>query len=457
MRPGRRPTAARDTCTLLVQARLARQWTQADMARHLRERGRERGHPLNTGRDGVSHWEKGREPDPDTQLLIADLLGIPLAALHGRPWPEWLAQDPLQRPVARPWTLLGAAQSLADLAGSATVDATRRELVLISGGALTATLLAWITADPTAAGQITTGQRIGEAAVTRIEQRAQALRKMDDADGGGIILKETSSALALVSGLINNRSYSDQHRGRLFAVASDLARQRAAAVFDVHGWSADDVFDTALRDARIAGDDALGANVLNFWTVCAYNTGRYTDAEAMASAGLAAVRGRSTPRVEAMLTSRRGRARAHLGDARCWRDFDIAEALLADADQHTDPDWAYWFDQAELTGARASSHRDMNQPRPAEDAFAQVRALIDPGHIRTTALYTARQADAQLAQGEVERACKTAHHALDLTESISSHRSTEPLLDLVSRLAPYDAVPAAQDFRDRARTVLTAA
>ena len=175
----------------------------------------------------------------------------------------------------------------------------------------------------------------------------------------------------------------------------------------------------------------------------------------MASTGLAAVRGRATPRVEALLTARRGRARAHLGDPTCWRDFDRAEALLAEADGHPDPDWAYWFDHAELLAARASSHQDMDQPGPAAVAFAQAQTLFDPERVRTRALYLTRQADALYDQGEIERACATAGNALDLTESISSHRTTDPLLSLADRLATYDT-PQTRDFRDRARTVLAA-
>lgn len=441
---------------LLTRARDARGWTQAEMARYLCELSCKRGHPLNTGRDGVWYWEHDRTPDRPTQQLIAELLGIPLAAVDERPWPEWLSEDPVQRPAPRPWTLLGAAQSLHELAGG-SMDVTRRELVLIAGGTLTASLLAWLTADPVAAGQLTTGRRIGEAAVAKIEDRAQMLRRMDDEDGGGTILTEASSALALVEGLIHNRSYTDAHGARLYAAASDLARQRAAALFDVKGECADGTFETALRTAQIAQDDALGANCLSFWCVSAYNTGRLHDAENMANTALASVRGRTTPRVEALLLSRRGRARAHLRDARCWADFDRAEALLAQDDErhHQNPDWVYWFDQAEIWGARASSHRDMDQPGPAEAAFAQAHALFDPTVVRTHALYLTRQADAQFAQGQVEQACATANDALDLTESISSHRTISPLLDLAKRLHAY-AVPAAQDFCDRARTVLAA-
>ncbi|MFF8994064.1 hypothetical protein ACF09H_29885 [Streptomyces sp. NPDC014983] len=88
--------------------------------------------------------------------------------------------------------------------------------------------------------------------------------------------------------------------------------------------------------------------------------------------------------------------------------------------------------------------------------FAEVHDLIDPACVRTTALCTARQADSLLDQGDVERACVVAGHALDLTETISSHRSTGPLLDLAGRLAPFDATQAARELRERAHSVLAA-
>ncbi len=441
---------------LLTRALKVRGWTPAEMARRLRDLSHERGRPIRPGRDGVWYWERHRTPDWPTQCLIAVILGIPLTAVDERPWPEWLAEDPAQRPTLPPWTLLGATQSLTDLAGGAAVEATRRDIALIAGSTLTTTLLAWLTADPVAAGQIT-GQRIGEAAVARVEERARMLRHTDDEDGGGSLLTETTSALVLVKRLILHHSHSTAHRSRLYAAASDLARQRAAAILDVKGQCADKAFETALRLAKVAEDDALGANALAFWAVSAYNTGRPHDAVAMADTGLAAVRGRTTPRVEAMLTSRRGRARAHLGDDRgCWADFDRAEELLQ-APGHEDPDWAYWFDSAELLGARASSYRDQNQPGPAAAAFAQAHTLYATSHpcVRTHSLYLSRQADAQLTQQQVEQACATANQALDLTETISSHRTTGPLLDLAERLSAF-TVPAAREFRDRAQTVLAA-
>ena len=335
------------------------------------------------------------------------------------------------------------------------MDATRRDIVLISGATLTAALLGWLTADPEAAGQITTGSCIGEAAVSRLEERARVLRALDDQDGGGSVLIEASSTLTLVGSLLRTRTYSSAHGARLYGTAADLARQRAAALLDVRGVCADGVFETALHAAHAAGDTALGANILGFWAVSAYNTGKLNDAQSLADTAVASVRGRATPKVEAMLASRRGRARAHLGDARCWADFDRADDLLAGSAGHDDPDWVDWVDEAELMGARASSHRDMNQPGRAADAFARADALGDPAHVRTRALYLARQADAELDQRETERACATAGQALELTEAISSRRTTAPLMAVARRLED-DPAPAARNFRARALAVLAA-
>jgi len=440
---------------LLARARQARGWTQPQMARLLREFSRQEGHPLSTGRDGIWYWEHSRCPDHPTQILIAGLLSIPPDAVDERPWPEWLAADPAQRPPGRPWTVRGAAEALSELSGS-SVDTTRRDLFIIGGGALTSALLAWIVADTSAAGQISGGRRIGEAAVGRLEKRAAALRAIDDEDGGGTVLEESFSALTLTTGLIRRSTYSDTHGARLYSVASDLARQYAAALFDMHGVCSDKAFETSLRAAKAGGDDAIGANCLAFWASAAYNTGRRSDAEAMASAGLAAVRGRAAPSVVAVLETRRGRARARLGDAGSLSSFDRAEELLGQAGTEPGPDWADWIDQAEIHAARGSSQLDLGRPKQAEDNFAAARQCFDPSIIRTQVVYLARQASAQLDQGKADQAVATGHIALDMAEAISSRRSADAVLDLARACTADDShVPGGRDLAERARATLT--
>ncbi|MFC1405692.1 MULTISPECIES: tol-pal system YbgF family protein [Streptacidiphilus] len=439
----------------LERARAARDWSRPDFASMLRELGQARGTHVGTGKDGVLRWEAGRRPDKATQVLIAELLGIPKAAVRTREWPGWLALDPLQQPVSYRWDAPGAIQALHELTGS-DVEINRRDFTRITGTTLTASLLAWLTADPAAAGQLTRGQRIGEASVTHIERLVRDLRQADDNDGGGRLIEEASSSRRLVLNILKNRSYSDAHGKRLHAAAADLARMHAWATFDLNDQCDDKAFNAALHAAHASSDPALGAHVLAFWSIAAHNCGRPADAEAMVAAALAAARRTSTARVEAMLLSRRARARAHQRDSTCWNDLGRSAELLAASEGTSgdDPEWVYWFDHSELLGATASTHLDMEQPARAEQVFAEAAALFPADRTRTQALFLVRQANAQLRQNDVERACATADRALDLTAEISSHRSIAPLRELATQMDGHRHLPAVRDFRERVATAL---
>ncbi len=436
----------------LVIAREARNMRRPDLARALRRLSAERKPALGTAPSGVLRWEDGREPEKETQKLLAELFDIDPCLVDTHPWPLWLEFDPLQQYTDFPWTPRGALDALRDSVGS---DMHRRSF-LFSSTALTASLFSWLTADPAAAGEITSGRRIGEAAVTHIERKVRMLRRTDDEDGGGTLIRETAAANEMVADLLDNRSYSLDHGRRLYAAAADLERMRAWALFDVHGSCNDRIFKSALQSAHSAGDLGLGAHILTFWAAAAYNCDRPAEAESMASAALSTVRGKAAPRVEALVYARRARARSHLGDARCWSDLDFAERHLHRAEQDKDasePEWAYWMNLAEFQGSRASTQLAMGRPRDAEDTFAAAARAFDGGAVRTHALYLVRQADAQWRQGHYEESCGTAHQALDLTDQISSQRTTGPLQDLVATMDSHPSLGAVKDLRERVATV----
>ncbi|MEU9796442.1 transcriptional regulator [Streptomyces sparsogenes] len=442
---------------LLTRARAVRDWNPPEFARRLCELGKKHGVPVGTGKDGVYRWEAGRRPDKPTQRLIAVLLGISEEAVDQYPWPRWLALDPLQQPTRYSWDASGAIQALTEVSGREIITMDRRDFTFLTGTTLTASLWAWLTADPAAAGQITQARRLGEKAVARVENRVRQLRHDDDLDGGGQLLTETASSLQLVVQLLKDRSYTNAHGARLHAAAADLARMHAWAIFDVHNHCPDGIFNAALRSAHASADNSLGSHILAFWSIAAYNTGRADDAENMINTALSAARGRTTPRVEAMLLSRRARARAHLGNPAAFTDLDKSAELLAAADQAPgeDPEWVYWYDRSELLGAFASTHLDLDQPTRAEEKFIEAAALFPTDRVRTQSLFLTRRADAQWRQGELERACATAGLALDLTEEISSHRAAGPLHDLATRMRAHESIPAVHDFRERLATTRT--
>lgn len=264
----------------LVIAREARNMTRPALAHALRRLSAERRPALGTAPSGVLRWENGREPATETQRLLAELFDIDPRLVDTHPWPVWLEFDPLQQFTDFPWTPQGALDALRDSVGS---DMHRRSFIC-SSTTLTSSLFSWLTADPAAAGEITSGRRIGEAAVTHIERKVRALRRADDEDGGGTLLRDTATTNELVADLLAKRSCTLDHARRLYAAAADLERMRAWALFDVHGACSDRTFTSALHLAHSAGDPALGAHVLTFWAAAAYNCDRPAEAENMATA-----------------------------------------------------------------------------------------------------------------------------------------------------------------------------
>lgn len=88
----------------------------------------------------------------------------------------------------------------------------------------------------------------------------------------------------------------------------------------------------------------------------------------MTNAALSAARGRTTPRVEAMLLSRRARARAHLSNPAAFTDLGKAADLLAAADEAPgeDPEWVLVRPQRTPRHVRLHSLASMSwsKPRP---------------------------------------------------------------------------------------------
>ncbi len=447
----------------LTLAREARGWSAREFARRLCELGAQCGVPVGTRKDGVYRWERPdaatgrtRHPDLPTQRLIAELLGIPQDMAEPQMWPRWLSLDPLQQPTRYTWDAAGATAALAEVSRGETVM-DRRQFTQLTGTTLTTSLWMWLTADPVAAGQMTRGRRLGEAAVGHVEERVRQLRHTDDLDGGGQLLTEAAAALDFVVSLLKTRSYSDAHGARLYAAAADFARMHAWAQFDAHDQCADAVFHAALRAAHASGSHVLGSHVLAFWSIAANNTGRPDAAEDMIATALSAARGRTTPRVEAMLHSRRARARARRGDLAALTDLGRAAELLHAAEHETpkdpDPEWVYWFDPAELAGVTGSTHLDFGQPGRAEQAYVEAAALFPADRTRTRVLFLGRQAEAQWLQDDPERACATGHQALDLAQEISSHRAAGPLRDLADQMGRSTTLPAVRDFRERVLTL----
>ncbi|MFE3601334.1 helix-turn-helix transcriptional regulator [Streptomyces sp. NPDC059142] len=440
----------------LVQARLLRRLSQEKLAALIRAAGKRRGINVATTKKTVSAWESGREPDKVTRELIAEVFEVDAEACAALPWPLWLPAPDLSE-LHHPWTAAGTVAVLADVLRSGRMD--RRRFVVLTGITLTTLLHRWLTTEPDIAHAVVgDGRRVSPGMVDRIDARIAGLQRDDDTHGGGDLIFEGEAYLSLVTRLLGHGACTDRQRARLHGQAADLSRMCGWMAYDNgHHAAAQRYFAAALRAAHASGDVLLGANVLAFAAAQTYSVGNPADADAMVRTAQSAVRGRSTPVVDAMLCARRARALAKAGDARgCYRALNRATDLLGKGRRDDDPPWAYWVEQAEIDMLTGSSLLDLGRPAEAQKWFRAADAAYGPQYVRTHTLYLSRIATAQLQQHDLDAACDSAIQALDLLGDINSARSTDQVRDLAKQLAPHRDTPPVRDFLDRARTLVSA-
>ncbi|MCX4554319.1 MULTISPECIES: XRE family transcriptional regulator [unclassified Streptomyces] len=436
----------------LAQARLLYGLSQDGLAARIRTAGSQRGTNVATTKKSVSEWEHGRVPDELTRDLIASVFSVSDDTRAGVPWPFWLPAPDLPELYA-PWTAAGTVSVLGEVLRSGRMD--RRRFVILSGVALTTLLHSWLTTEPDIAHAVSgDGRRVSAAMVDRIADQITDLQRADDQHGGGDLIIEAEAHLSLVTRLLGHATLTEVQRARLYGQAADLARMAGWMTFDNgrHA-AAQRYFAAALRASHSAGDPLLGANVLAFAAVQEYSVGNPHDADAMIRTAQTAVRGRSTPAVDAMLAARQARALAKAGDAAaCFRALNRATDLVGQP-HDDDPPWAYWVLRPEIDMLAGSCMLDLGQPAAAQVKFTEADAAYGPGYVRTHALYLTRMATAQLQQQDVDEACATASQALGLLADINSARSSDTIRAFTKQLTPYRKSPAACTFLDQARSL----
>ncbi|MFE7130883.1 XRE family transcriptional regulator [Streptomyces sp. NPDC057638] len=440
----------------LVHARALFGLSQQALAERVRDAGRRARINVATTKKTVSCWEHGRTPDEATQGLIAIVFDVDERTRRAMPWPHWLPGPDLPE-LCQPWTAAGTVAVLDDVLRSGPMD--RRKFIIVSGVTLTAMLHNWLTAHPDIAhATAQAGRRVSGLTVDRIAARITELQRDDDTYGGGDLITEAEAHLSLVHQLLAHGSYTGEQGCRLHAQAADLARMCGWMAFDAgrHA-TAQRYFSSAMRAARTSGDALLSANVLAFASIQHYSVGNPRDADAMIRTAQAAVRGHSTPVVDAMLSARQARALAKAGDTRaCYRALNDALDHLSAGRRDNDPAWAYWVEKSEIDMLTGSCLLDLGRPAAAQTKFAEADAAYGPGYVRTHALYLSRMASSQYQQGAVDAACDTGMQALNLLETLNSGRSTDHVRDLAASMSGHLRVPAVRDFRERVAVVMAA-
>ncbi|WP_441245229.1 hypothetical protein [Kitasatospora sp. McL0602] len=368
------------------------------------------------------HW--GVEPDAESQVALAEAIGVPIREVHRLGWPGWLPDGGPVR-TGFPWTKAGTLQSLDDTLEHAMPD--RRGFMKLGGQALTVLAGQWLTRDPEPVTAALTGGRIDSQLVADLEDGLPRLRRMEAAFGGPWARHLLDAELDTVTGILKGASYTDRVGRRLLRLSAELARLAGWSSFDAGLHTAAQRYWTSgLRAAHSAGDHALGANIIKSISLQCYDHGLFADALRLAAAAVEGA-GAVTPRTLGMLLLRQARAAAACGDrAECDRLLAAAETQMGRASTgDDDPAWTGYFDTAEFYAQAAACHADLGRPRLARDNYATALTLMPVAKRRDLATYTIQHARTHTALGDADHAVHLLETAIPIITAAPSQRNAD--------------------------------
>ena len=340
------------------------------------------------------------------------------------------------------WTVGATLRALRELTGG-RVD--RRDFLALTGTALAATATTWgeaVTTLGSAPGR--GGRRLGGATLDRLTQRLADLRLLDD-EWGGTVLRELAGAeLRWLTGLAGSADLGEAEQRRVLGLIAEAARLCGWLYFDAdHHAAAQAHYVTALRCSANAGDPLTGANVLAGMSFQATLTGHTSDALTLLDTAEQQVAGTASPKLRALLASRRARAHARAGDVwACGKALNQAEAALdAARDGHSEPDWIYFFDEAELAAQAGACWVDLCQPARARPLLDGALRTLGPQYVRDRTIYHVRSAQTHLHSGDLDLACQELTTATELVQRTGSTRSISTIREARHAMSPHDTEP----------------
>lgn len=406
-------------------------------------------------------WVAGDIPRPPWRALTAALLSevlhrqVTMAELG---WPsddlEYASAD---AGLGLRWDAAGTLRALRTVTHAGAMD--RRLFLTLLGSAATTPAHEWLIAHPATDTARTAGARVPMQVVDHLDQITARLRRMDDQLGGGQLLDLVHQHLRYVTTLLDQRTYTDTVGRRLHTTAAELLRLAGFICFDsgIHP-RAQRYWIAALHAAHTAGDRALGANILGFWSCQAKDIGQTRQAVTLAETARAGYRD-ATPAITAILELRAAEAHANEQAATpTRRAIDAAfDALDNAAPSSGPPDWCYWMDPAQAHAQAGYCYLTLGDSTRARSHLRHGLTLQDATYSREGALRHVLLAATYLQgdKAELDQALAHGTRALDaLSGEVDSARCNGHLARLVDTLGTYRRSPGVTEFIDRARPVL---
>ncbi|MEU3959613.1 transcriptional regulator [Streptomyces buecherae] len=427
----------------------SRGWGVVEFASRVRCRGAELGINLATNRSTVYKWiEYGQTPDEKTQFVIADLLGIREEHVAPDTWPLWLPVWEVAG-LKRPWTLAGTVEVLSDLVRSGHMD--RRGFLTITGASLTALAANWADA-PAAFAAAADGDKVTDTMLVSLERRVESLRDLDAEMGGARLLEHARSDLALITTMIKNAQYTDVVGARLHSLAAQVSYMTGWVAYDSGLHSAgQQYYVAALRSARTAGDDDLGAFVLAEMGVHASNGGHNRERAQLLETALHGRMSSLSGLSRTYLFLHLAAARAEQGDHRGASVALTKSVQLWDRVDDERPPWLQWFGESQINSTRG---RAALRARQHKEATHYLVASIEAAVPRDQAVRAGRLAEARLTGRDVDGALEAANRGAALLEDrVASARAVDRLREFSGKLNRYEKYQGVREFRDRLKAL----
>jgi len=432
-------------------------WSRGELARRVRSRAAEWGHPhVFADASSVRRWLEGESPRWPVPDVLADVFSAHFGYRVTTYQLGFDSETVADRSLVYSQSYADTVEAVTEL-GRADVD--RRKFLTGSTFAVAAAVgpsRDWLlqtldqAPDP--------GRKVRLEDVTAVKNMFGAFQQMDIFQGGG------SGRLALAAYMnehvfpLLRQAHSDDVRYALCEAAAEQTYLLGWMAYDngEHG-TAQRYLIQSLRLAEESRNPALGAHVLAGMADQATLLGHPEEGRKLAQAGRNAL-SRITPESQACLSdlwALEGRALARLGEKKAAAHAVVqSEHASSNVDQDSEPEWARFIDPAYLNGEHAMTFRDLGDNeqsavfarRSIEHARSQQRA-------RRGAMSQAALAASHLQNLDLEAAHAAAVRTINLSQQVKSSRCIEAVEDLRRRMVPFGQHSLVADFNERARVL----
>ncbi|KPH98929.1 hypothetical protein OK006_8538 [Actinobacteria bacterium OK006] len=412
----------------LALARAARGMTQVALVAGVQAAARRRGMRSGTDKARVRKWERGVEPNEESQIYIAEALGLPPDIVRADDWPNWL---PLTADGLVP---LGPHSSLPALREALRTAMERRTLFTISGAALTAVAADWALGPTGALAQARDGKPVGEDLVTFLETSTRRLASLatEQRQHTAVLL---DAHLSTTTDLLARGRHTPATGLRLHTLAASLSQTVAWHRFDLgHHTHASQYWIAGLHNAHAAGDHDMGAGLLGD---LAYQAAWRNDHTTAADILNHALTRAQNPAARCLLQLRLARTLAARNERRAvLRALAAAEKHLSDAGTDR-PAWCAWVSDADLAVDSGQALLDLGDTGRAHQLITEGERLLPTARDKTRGVFLAYRAASYLDLKEPEPAAAAATQSLLLGRRIGAPRCVTLVDNLIPRFLPH--------------------